>query len=98
MSDDGPEQEALFEIQGPDEDGCVWACSPAGRDIWCQNLGPTEKVAEVLSQWLQSIDYDEENFEATRRRLEAAEEEKRQAKKLRKEARPKDHREEGGQG
>ena len=31
----------------------------AGRDVWCQNLGPTAKVAEVLSQWLGSIDYDE---------------------------------------
>jgi hypothetical protein len=32
-----PEQEALFQIDGPDDDGCVWACSPGGRrDIWCQ--------------------------------------------------------------
>ena len=54
-----PEQGALYQIEGPDEDGCVWACSPAGRDVWCQNLGPTQKVAEVLSQWLGSIDYDE---------------------------------------
>ena len=52
--DDERVQEALFQLEGPDEDGCVWACSPDGRDIWCQNLGPTEKVAEVLSQWLQS--------------------------------------------
>jgi hypothetical protein len=52
-------QEALFQIEGPDEDGCVWACSPDGRDIWCQNLGPTKKVAEVFSQWLASIDQDE---------------------------------------
>lgn len=57
--EDEPEQEALFELQGPDEDGCVWACSPAGRDVWCTNLGPTEKVAEVMSRWLGSIDYDE---------------------------------------
>ena len=54
-----PQQEALFELQGPDEDGCVWACSPAGRDVWCQNLGPATKVAEVMSQWLGSIQYDE---------------------------------------
>ena len=53
------EQEALFELQGPDDDGCVWACSPAGSDVWCQNLGPVDKVAEVMSQWLGSIDYDE---------------------------------------
>lgn len=51
-------QEALFQIEGPDEDGCVWACSTKGRDVWCQNLGPTTKVAEVLSQWLGTIDHD----------------------------------------
>ena len=54
-----PEQDALFQIEGPDEDGCVWACSPEGRYVWCQNLGPTEKVVEVLSQWLGSIDAGE---------------------------------------
>ena len=59
MNDHEREQEALFELQGPDEDGCVWACSPEGRDVWCENLGPVDVVAEVLSQWLGSIDYDE---------------------------------------
>ena len=54
-----PEQEALFELQGPDEDGCVWVCSPEGRDVWCQNLGAAAKVAEIMSQWLVSIDHDE---------------------------------------
>ena len=54
-----PEQDALFQIEGPDEDGCVWVCSAAGRDVWCQNLGPAEKAAEVMSQWLGSIDYGE---------------------------------------
>ena len=59
MSDaEGPVQEALFQLEGPDEDGCVWACSH-GRDVWCQNLGPATKVAEVMSQWLGSIDHDE---------------------------------------
>jgi hypothetical protein len=57
--DDERVQEALFQLEGPDDDGCVWACSPDGRDIWCQNLGPTKKVAEVFSQWLASIDQDE---------------------------------------
>jgi hypothetical protein len=52
---DEPEQKALFELEGPDEGGCVWACSPVGRDIWCQNLGPRDAVAEVLSRWLESI-------------------------------------------
>ena len=50
-------QEALFVIEGPDEDGCVWACSTEGRDVWCANLGPRDKAAEVMSQWLGSIDY-----------------------------------------
>ena len=30
---EGPEQEALFQIEGPDEDGCVWACSPDDRNV-----------------------------------------------------------------
>lgn len=50
MFDEGPEQDALFCIEGPDEDGCVWICSPKGRDVWCHNLGPCGKVAERLSQ------------------------------------------------
>lgn len=51
------DQTALFEIEGPDEDGCVWICSAEGREVWCQNLGPVEKAAEAMSQWLGSIDY-----------------------------------------
>ena len=58
-----PAQEALFQLEGSDEDGCVWACSPGGRDIWCQNLGPAEKVAEVMSQWLGSLDHHEQESE-----------------------------------
>ena len=50
-----PEQDALFQIEGPDEDRCVWICSAAGRGVWCQSLGPAPKVAEVMSQWLGSI-------------------------------------------
>jgi hypothetical protein len=49
-----PPQDALFEIEGPDEDGCVWACSPEGRDVWCHNLGPKDQVIQVLSRWLAS--------------------------------------------
>lgn len=52
----GKEQDALFVLEGPDENGCVWACSSGGRHLWCQNLGPVEKVAEAMSKWLQSID------------------------------------------
>jgi hypothetical protein len=58
--DDEPEPETPFQIEGPDEDGCVWVCSPNGRDVWCQNLGLKEKVAEVLGQWLGSIDPGED--------------------------------------
>lgn len=60
MQDDDPKQDALFEIEGPDEDGCVWICAAAGREDWCQNLGPRDKVAEVLSLWLGSIDFQEQ--------------------------------------
>ena len=38
--EDKPEQGAHFQIEGPDEDGRVWVCSPDGRDSWCRNLGP----------------------------------------------------------
>lgn len=31
-------QEALFEIEGPDEDGCIWICSTEGRKVWFHNL------------------------------------------------------------
>ena len=63
--DNEPVQEALFQIEGPDEDGCVWACSAEGRDVWCVNLGPKQKVAEVLSQWLSSTDNDAPGLSAS---------------------------------
>ncbi len=47
---DGPEQEALFYIEGPDEDGCVRISSTEATGGWHHNLGPSDKVAEVLSQ------------------------------------------------
>ena len=56
---EGPKQNALFQIEGPDEDGCVWACSPEGREVWCVNLGPRDAAAEVMSRWLASQDCDE---------------------------------------
>ena len=59
MTDDEAPQEALFYIEGPDERGCVWAHGTDSRYPWTQNLGPADKVAEVMSQWLGSIDYDE---------------------------------------
>ncbi len=60
--EDEANQDALFEIEGPDEDGCVWICSAKGRGDWCRNLGPADKVAEVLSQWLASLDDGESGF------------------------------------
>jgi len=59
MQEDQPEQEALFYIEGPDERGCVWIHGANSNDQWTQNLGPCRKVAEALSQWLGSIDFDE---------------------------------------
>jgi hypothetical protein len=38
---------------------CVWIHSTDPRSPWTQNLGPRDKVAEVLSQWLASIDNGE---------------------------------------
>lgn len=63
--EDDPEQEALFYIEGPDEDGCVWICSADMPGQWCHNLGPAAKVAEVLSLWLASIDDGESGFRGT---------------------------------
>ena len=60
MREPQPKQEALFQIKGPDEDGCVWACSPDGRDVWCQNLGPKDEVVKVLAQWLEDVDASED--------------------------------------
>ena len=55
--DEGPEQEALFEIAGPDEDGCVWIQSTNPAQPWGFNLGPKDKAAGVFTEWLGSIDY-----------------------------------------
>ena len=50
-----PEQEALFEIEGPDEDSCVWLVSGSGDDQIVVNLGPRPAVTAKLKQWLASI-------------------------------------------
>ena len=55
---EGPEQEALFYIEGPDERG-LRLDSPSQLRRPRAHLGPCHKVAEVLSQWLGSIEYDE---------------------------------------
>lgn len=49
---DEPEQGALFELEGPCEDGCVWLL--AGDTTL--NLGPKAAVAERLYAWLASIE------------------------------------------
>jgi hypothetical protein len=48
------ERHVLFSLEEEDEAGCIWACSWAGPEIWRHNLGPAEKVREVLSQWLMA--------------------------------------------
>jgi hypothetical protein len=57
--EDEHQQEALFYLEGPDEDGCVWICSADLPGQWCHNLGPAAKVAEVLSEWLATLDKGE---------------------------------------
>ena len=60
MSDhDDAEQGALFEIEGPDEDSCVWLVSGKGEEAVVVNLGPREAVATKLADWLAEIDFGE---------------------------------------
>ena len=98
MTDDLKVQKALFQLEGPDEDGCVWACSSEGRDVWCQNLGPPEKVADVLCRWLASIKSNQPDEPHETMGFSLDEVKKQLAKHERKAARPEDHRDEGGQG
>jgi hypothetical protein len=58
-STDEPEQGALFEIEGPDEDACVWLVAGKGADAVVVNLGPREAVATKLADWLAEIDFGE---------------------------------------
>ena len=53
MAQEDPEQGALFELEGPDEDSCVWLTAEGGVHV---NLGPRGAVAEKLCQWLSEID------------------------------------------
>ena len=53
---DDPDQDAAFYIEGPDERGCVWIHGAHSFDPWSRNLGPQDKVADILRQWLESID------------------------------------------
>ncbi len=56
---DEPDQEALFELEGPDEDSCVWIVIGKGENALVANLGPREGVATKLADWLASIDFGE---------------------------------------
>jgi hypothetical protein len=60
--DDEPEEQELFYIEGPDDDGCVWISSTYAAG-WHHNLGSVDKVVDVLSQWLASIDDGESGFD-----------------------------------
>jgi hypothetical protein len=59
MLDDGPEQGASFEIEGPDEDARVWLVSGKGSDAVVVNLGPREAVATKPTDWPAAIDFGE---------------------------------------
>ena len=52
------DQGALFQIQGPDEDGSVWVTSSEGPEVWRKNLGPAQDVEIVLRDWLWTLDRD----------------------------------------
>jgi len=43
---------ASLRVEGPDERGHVWACAEEGCEVWCQNLGPVELVAEMMPECL----------------------------------------------
>ncbi len=62
--DDGPEQDALFYLEGPNEDGRVWISS-TDEPGWHHHLGPADKVAEVLSHWLASFNDAESDYRDT---------------------------------
>lgn len=49
---EGEEQGALFHIEGPDEDGCVWLHS----GNYTINLGPKYAVADRFATWLGDIE------------------------------------------
>jgi hypothetical protein len=50
---------ARFEIEGPDECGCVWLICGKGESAIVVNLGPRDAVAEKMADWLGYIDFGE---------------------------------------
>jgi hypothetical protein len=53
-----PEHEPSSTLKVPTS-AATCGCTARSRDPWAENLGPADKVAEALSQWLGSIDFDE---------------------------------------
>jgi hypothetical protein len=53
--DGGSAEPAPFIIEGPDENGHIWACATDGREDWC-DLGPVELVAETMPEFLAPLD------------------------------------------
>lgn len=51
--EDEPPQNALFDIEVDDDDGCVWIVID-GRT---ENLGPAEAVATKWADWLAERDF-----------------------------------------
>jgi hypothetical protein len=56
---DEPEQDAIFEMEGADEDSCVWLLYSTDADAVVVNLRPTDAIAPKLTQWLAEIDFSE---------------------------------------
>lgn len=51
------EDTPLFEILPPETNGMVWLkVNKANGSVQYANLGPTERVMEVLGQWLASVE------------------------------------------
>lgn len=55
-----------FEIQGPDDVGCAWICSPPGDDAWRHNLGQAGIVADAMARWLQENDFGDRIYHVMR--------------------------------
>ena len=54
---DVDEQGAPFEIEGPDEDACVWLVGGAGSEAVVLLLGQRDALATKMADWLAAIDF-----------------------------------------
>ena len=61
---DGEPEKALFEIDGPDEVGCIWMHCPDARNLWTnlQHLTPRDQLKIVVA--------DREDYEWARARVD----------------------------